>query len=147
MKVDKKKEIIGRKEFVDLPDFGLFNIEVKIDSGAYSSSIHVSHCQEIINNNEKYLEVVFLDESYEKFSPKVYLFSNYRNKSVKNSSGQSQIRYFIKAKLIINKRTFITEFSITLRDGMKSPVLIGRKVLNNRFIIDPSLKHITNNHQ
>ena len=42
----KDKIVIGRRETAQLLDFGLENVRVKIDTGAYTSSIHVSHCQE-----------------------------------------------------------------------------------------------------
>jgi hypothetical protein len=42
----KEKILIGRRETARLPDFGLENVQVKIDTGAYTSSIHVSYCKE-----------------------------------------------------------------------------------------------------
>ena len=42
----KEKVVIGRREVADLIEFGLSDVKVKVDTGAYSSSIHVSHCQE-----------------------------------------------------------------------------------------------------
>ena len=31
--------VIGRKDVADLPDFGLENVQIKVDSGAYTSSV------------------------------------------------------------------------------------------------------------
>ena len=60
--------IIGRKDRADFPMFEMFNVHVKIDSGAYSSSRHCSSVSEIkMNENESILVVVFLDESYAGF--------------------------------------------------------------------------------
>ena len=47
------KTLIGRRDVANLPDFGLEGVAVKVDSGAYTSSIHVTICQEIEKNGEK----------------------------------------------------------------------------------------------
>ena len=54
-----EKIIIGRKDHADLPTFGLKNVPVKIDSGAYSSSIHCDHITLIEDGDESSLKVEF----------------------------------------------------------------------------------------
>ncbi len=133
----KDKIVIGRRETAQLLNFGLENVQVKIDTGAYTTSIHVSHCQE---SNGK-LEVVFLDENHTSFNPKLIYFDKFRIRKVKSSTGQVQSRYFIFGQISIAGLTFQTEFSLTERKGMRFPILIGRKLLNNNFIIDTSTKY------
>ncbi len=132
----KEKTIIGRREMANLPDFGLYNVAVKIDTGAYTSSIHVKSCKEITRENVKMLAVVFLDESYPAYNHKEFLFSTYRLKKVKSSTGQEQLRFFVKGSIEVGGRIIKTEFSLTQRKGMKYPILLGRKVLNKKFIVD-----------
>jgi hypothetical protein len=38
-----------------------------------------------------------------------------------------------------------TEFSLTERRGMRYPILLGRKLLNKRFLIDTSLVNLSQN--
>jgi hypothetical protein len=83
-------------------------------------------------------EVVFLDEKHSAFNGKKQLFEVFRMKTVKSSTGQEQLRYFIYSKIELMGKKIKTEFSLTERRGMKYPILIGRKLLNNRFIIDTS---------
>ncbi len=135
----REKLIIGRREEANLPDFGLFHVDVKIDSGAYTSSIHVSYCKETLIDGLPVLEVIFLDEKHSAFNGEKQLFDVYRLKKVKSSTGQEQLRYFISSKIELLGRKIKTEFSLTERRGMKYPILIGRKLLNNRFIIDTSI--------
>jgi hypothetical protein len=42
-------KLIGRREFVDFPLLGVYHVEAKIDTGAYTSSIH---CSEIYIKTE-----------------------------------------------------------------------------------------------
>lgn len=143
MKVEKSKTLIGRRDVANLPDFGLQNVEVKVDSGAYTSSIHVSSCKEVESSEGKTLEVLFLDAEHPAFTNKLVYFSEYRIKKVKSSTGQEQLRYFVKGKIELLGLKFKTEFSLTERKGMRYPILLGRKVLNKRFIIDTSLVNIS----
>ncbi len=134
-----EKLIIGRKDKLDLPDFGLENVSVKIDSGAYSCSIHCEFIKEVEENNEKILKVVFLDDTLPKYSGNIIEFRKYSKKNVKSSIGEKQERFFIQGKIVIFGKEFITDFSLTNRNGLKNPILLGRKVLNKNFLINTSL--------
>lgn len=139
----KDKLVIGRRDVANLPEFGLHNVDVKVDSGAYTSSIHVSHCKEVAGETGPELEVVFLDEKHASFVNTKHYFKEFRIKKVKSSTGQEQMRYFIKCTLEILGRKIKTEFSLTERKGMRYPILLGRKLLNKRFIIDTSLVNVS----
>ncbi|MFM7661370.1 MAG: ATP-dependent zinc protease [Bacteroidota bacterium] len=131
---------IGRREWASIPEFGLINVKVKIDTGAYSSSIHAS----LIEEKNGILYVIFLDPTHPNFQNTSYSFKKFRIKKVKSSNGIIQERYFIKTKIFLGQCKISTEISITQRNGMRYPILIGRKLLNNRFIIDTSLKYTLN---
>jgi len=136
--------IIGRKDRADFPLFKMYNVPVKIDSGAYSSSIHCSSIYEVNNEkNESYLEVVFLDETYSGFSTEKQIFKKYIKKKVKSSTGDEQERFFVKIPIVLFGESIETDFSLTTRNGLKSPVLIGRKLLNKKFLIDTSKTNLS----
>ncbi len=135
--------IIGRKERADLPDFGLRNIQVKIDSGAYSCSVDCRSAHIVTIDGIEQLEVIFLSEERKEFSGEVYHFKNFLSKKVTSSTGNSQIRYFITGRITLFGTEFTTLFSLSKRSGMKTPVLIGRKLLNNNFIIDTSKMNLS----
>lgn len=138
-----EKTIIGRREIANLPQFGLNHVDVKVDSGAYTSSIHVSSCKEVELEGATLLEVVFLDENHSAFDNEKHYFQEYRIKKVKSSNGHEQLRYFIKCTIELLGRKIKTEFSLTERKGMRYPILLGRKLLNKRFIIDTSLVNVS----
>jgi hypothetical protein len=140
---DKEKTLIGRRDVANLPQFGLQDVDVKVDSGAYTSSIHVTFCKEVEREGKTLLEVIFLDDNHPAFTGRSILFDEYRRKKVKSSTGQEQIRFFVKGKIELLGRKFLTEFSLTERRGMRYPILLGRKVLNKRFIIDTSLVNLS----
>lgn len=123
-----EKQIIGRKEKADLPTFNLIDKVVKIDSGAYTSSIDVVS----IKKDDLVLKVIFEENGKE------IHFDSYKIKKIKSSNGVTQERYVMKGLIVLGKETYLTEFSLTDRSGMKFPILLGRKLLNKRFLIDSS---------
>lgn len=131
-------KIIGRKDRADLPEIGIFNIAVKIDSGAYSCSIHCSSVKEVDVDGKRKLEVIFLDEEDKNFSGSKFYFDEYRLKKVKSSNGSEQERFFIRLNIQLFHEVYQADFSLTSRNGLRNPVLLGRKLLNHNFLIDTS---------
>ena len=126
------KKIIGRVEKVDFPELNLFNIDVKIDSGAYTSAIH---CSEIIEENNM-LKCTFYSKGHPNFSGKQVTFKTYTLTDVKSSNGFKENRYKIKSKIIFFGKTYKINLTLSTRDDMKFPVLIGRQFIKNKFLID-----------
>lgn len=136
--------IIGRKDRADLPDFGLSRIQVKIDTGAYSCSVDCRSAKLVEINGVQQLEVIFLNTDRPEYSGEKYYFTEFVSKKVTSSTGNSQIRFFIHGRIVLFGKEFTTLFSLSKRSGMKSPVLIGRKLLNNNFIVDSSKVYLSN---
>jgi hypothetical protein len=88
------------------------------------------------------LKVVFLDDKHAAFTGREMSFKQFRTKRVKSSTGQVQERFFVFGSIQIAAQQFETEFSLTMRQGMRYPILLGRKVLNKRFVVDTSKKYI-----
>ena len=141
------KIIIGRKDKIDIPFLLIENISVKIDSGAYSSSIHCNSINVIETEFGSQLEVIFLDENNINYSGKKHLFTTYRKKKVKSSTGDEQERYFVQIPIILFGKEYLTDFSLTRRNGLRNPILLGRKLTSNHFIIDTSLTNVSFKHK
>lgn len=129
----KEKIVIGRSDIIDLPDFSITNIKAKIDTGAYTSSIHCSTPQ-IIGKKKK--RISFYIISKDKSKNTLFVSDQFSERNIKNSFGQTERRFIIKTKVSIFGRRIETEFSLSNRANMKHPVLLGRKFLKTRFIVD-----------
>ncbi|MDP4601035.1 MAG: ATP-dependent zinc protease [Polaribacter sp.] len=145
------KITIGRFDKADFKEFLLFDIDVKIDSGAYTSSIHCSNIEEVVIDNENYIRFTLLDPQHPLYNNKSYKTKNYTLKLVKSSNGISQKRYLIQTEIFIFNTSFPIHLTLSERKDMKFPVLLGRKFLNKRFVIDTSRTNIShkqknNNH-
>jgi hypothetical protein len=128
--------IIGRFEHVDLID-NLKCVPVKIDTGAYGSAIHASNITIVQENGKSILKCSLLGHP-------VYLDTldfqteHFTKRRVKSSSGHSALRFQVELKIHLGHNTFVTPFTLTDRSSNVFPVLIGRKVLAKRYIVDVS---------
>jgi hypothetical protein len=135
--------IIGRRDRIDLPDLGYSNIRAKIDTGAYGCVIHCSHIEIIKRGGKEVLSVELLDPRYPQHRKKKWYFEDFTDKVVKNSSGGTEHRYLIRTDTVIFGKRINTEYSLTDRSDMKYPVLLGRKFLRKRFLVDVRLKDVS----
>ena len=130
------KKIIGRKEKITLPQLGLRLVWAKIDTGAYTSSLHAENIREEERDGKKVLCFQILMPSHKKFTGKTLVFEKYREKKVKNSFGQAETRFLITTKIRIAGEVFPAEFTLSDRSSMKNSILLGRKILRDRFLVD-----------
>jgi hypothetical protein len=70
-----------------------------------------------------------------------FSFNEFDQRNVRNSFGEVEKRFVITTPLKIFNEEIIAEFSLSNRGSLKFPVLIGRKILRNRFIIDVAKKN------
>lgn len=130
--------ILGRNDRVDLPGLGLTNIHAKVDTGAYTCSLHCAYSK-IIDGE---LEFVLLDEEHPEFTGIKHRFKVFDQREIKNSFGEAELRFVIKTLIIIFDYRIKAEFSLSNRGNLKFPVLLGRKILRKRFLIDVTQKDL-----
>lgn len=134
---------IGRLDRIELPGLGLKSIEAKVDTGAYGSALHCHHIDLILEGGKEILTFDVLDPDHEKYEEQVFRFEKFGHKVVKNTGGEPEHRYTIETEVIIFSQSYQVEFSLTDRSQMKVPVLLGRKFLRKRFLVDVDLKNIS----
>lgn len=138
VELTKEKLIIGRIEIAHFPLLHIDHIEVKIDTGAYTSSIH---CESIEKVDDKTVRCIFLYKNDEEFTGEPIDFEIVKETVVKSSNGLSEKRFMIKTKIGILGREYEIFLTLTDRGDMKYPVLIGRKFLAKKFIVDVTRKN------
>ena len=129
----KKKVTIGRFEKVSFPDVDLLNIDAKVDTGAYTSSIHCHDLYEDLEKEKIYFKL--LDPTHPDYNEREIEFDNYTKTIVKSSSGISEKRYKIKTHIQIGTVSYKTSFTLADRGSMRYPVLLGRGIRRNRWIV------------
>ncbi len=130
--------LIGRREWLALPDLGVSLLNAKIDSGARSSSIHAEHVE--LSSDGK--SVRFTTSNYygESVACEALVV---RLGHVRSSSGKSRKRIFIETTAEI-PGGFRWKILVSLADRseMLCPMLLGRRALAGYFLIDPQGSHM-----
>jgi len=135
------KKTIGRIEKIDFPEFELLDIESKVDTGAYTSTIHTHKIEETTINGEKFINFTLLDPEHIQYNEKEFSTKNYHKKIIKSSNGTSEERFAIQTTVTLFNETHNIELTLSERSDMKYPILLGRKFLTKKFIVDTSQKN------
>jgi hypothetical protein len=133
-----KSEIIGWKETIDLPEWGVRHMLAKADTGARSSALDVKNIRET-GDGQVAFEII-LDRK-DRSKSKSIIASIAHQKHVRSSNGQKHERYFVKTNIRLGTKTKEVEFSLVSRKAMICRVLLGRKALENDFLVDSSRKY------
>jgi hypothetical protein len=135
----KYKSVIGRAEPIEfvLGTDSYSGVPAKIDTGAYSSSVWVSNVQE----QDGGLSFVLFDKGFPAYTGKTIHVKKYQTVNIENSFGQSETRFGVNLTVRFCGKKFKTFFTLSDRSRKIYPVLIGRKLLKGRFIVDTALGH------
>ena len=135
-----KKKVIGWKETVDLPDWGIEHIVCKSDTGARRSALDVSHVLELPGNRVQF-DIVF--DRKDRSTTRTVVADIAHQTHVRSSNGQRHERYFVRTRVAIADVVKEVEFSLVSRASMVCRILLGRKALEDDFLIDASVKHVS----
>ncbi len=118
----------------------LFDLDAKVDTGADSNALH---CDDIEIEGDK-VSFTLLDEVHASYHGKRMTLPIYKIKRVKSSNGTVQIRPSIKVSVKFFGKKYKSIISLTNRADMKFPMLIGRRFLKDKFLVDVSQEYLCN---
>ncbi len=128
--MSKQKTIIGSEEFVSFPELNVNIIHARVDTGAAISSLGVKWIKE----EEGVISCLLPNKQ-------VVTFDSFKKKIIKSSFGHTEERYVVKILINVLGRKVRTNFTLADRSKMKFPILLGRKLLKGKFMVDVDLKN------
>lgn len=134
-KAPNEPMVIGRLVQVNIPAWDIYGIDAKIDTGAYTSSIHCHHIAPTLDGRVRFN---LLDPNHDAYNEKMIELPIHKVKMVKSSNGKAEERYIIKTDIVLEGQKINAQFSLTDRSEMRYPLLIGRRLLKGRFLVDVS---------
>ncbi len=136
MALSKPITVVGPKENIDFPDLGVFEVPAKVDTGADSSAVWASDIRE----DDGVLSFVLFDKVSPYYTGKVLQTKKFGVTSIKNSFGAAEFRYKITLKVRLAGRTIRVRFTLANRENNSQPILIGRRTLHGKFLVDVAAK-------
>ncbi|WP_033398868.1 ATP-dependent zinc protease [Desulfospira joergensenii] len=135
--------VIGWKEWLFFPELGIPAIKAKIDTGARTSALHTFSLETF--EQEKKLMVRFgIHPVQKKRDIEIYCVApviDYRR--IKDSGGHIEKRYVIETSAVMGGVQWPVQITLTNRDKMMFRMLLGRRALENRFIVNPWRSYLT----
>jgi ribosomal protein S6--L-glutamate ligase len=134
----KEKVLIGRVEWVSLPDIKV-KLKARIDTGAKTTSMHAVNIEEVEQRGEQFIKFQTVDAEGKVVEMVRKVGTTQR---VSNTSGFVSRRYVIKEKIKMGNIEREIMINLNDRSKMEYKFLIGRNVLLGRFIVDVARSHV-----
>jgi hypothetical protein len=136
----RQKRVVGWKEHAALPDLKVKDVIAKMDTGANLASIDASQIKYSTKSGVKYVnfKIMKRNNTVRKTSAPLAGF-----KRIKSSNGEVERRPYIKTTLLVDGISKKIELTLTDRGPMDYTMLIGRKALGRRWVVNPSISFLT----
>lgn len=132
-----EKEIIGSNTYVDVMD--IKNVPAKIDTGADSSAIWASDVEVDKNGT---LSFKLFGKKSEFYTGETIETKNYKVVVTRSSHGEEKIFYRTHITIRLGTHRIKALMTLSSREKNNFPILIGKRTLKNKYIVDVSKNEI-----
>lgn len=136
-----EKIIVGWREWLALPDLGIPALKAKIDTGARTSALHAFALAPFDNAGQMWVRFyLHLSKSH----PDQVVCCEAAvidQREVSDSGGHRELRYVISTTVTLAGHHWPIEITLTNRDTMRFPMLLGRTAMQGRVLVDPAASY------
>ena len=132
--------VVGWRELVRLPDLDTRAFRAKFDTGARTSALHAEDIEEVTENGVHMVRFSIDRPRVKKDVRRTVPMADYR--PVTSSNGEEEMRFVIETDFQIGDHHYLIELTLTQRSDMHYPMLVGRKALAERLLIDPAKSYL-----
>lgn len=129
--------VIGWREWLQLPDLGIECIKAKIDTGARTSALHAFDLERIEIEGRPWVKFLIHPLQRDSSTTVEVTAPLAGERRVKPSTGQASTRPVIRTRVSLGRRTWPIEITLVNRDVMGFRMLLGRRAVRRRFLVDP----------
>jgi hypothetical protein len=133
---------VGWREWVGLPSLGIHRIKAKVDTGARSSSLHVTELEEFEEGGRPWVRFTVHPIQKSGREARQVRAPLTDRRSVRPSSGAAETRPVVVVDVQIGALRFPCEVTLARRDRMGFRMLLGRTALRGRFLVDPGRSYL-----
>ena len=134
--------VIGWREWVALPQFGVGSIKAKVDTGAASSSLHAFRLERYSDSGVEMVRFEVHPRQRSAVGATTVEAEIVDERPVRNPGGRQEVRPVITTTIRWSDTEWDAEINLTRRDEMGFRMLLGRKTLRKRFLVDPGRSYL-----
>ncbi len=132
---DFHKVVVGRAELLHFQELRIADIPVKVDTGAYRSAAHADKIE--LDDTGEVLSFRLLGNHPVMGDLATTIkTTDFKKVVITNSFGQREHRFEVRMRVKLGPKVFWSRFTLADRSRLVYPILLGRKMLNDRFIVD-----------
>lgn len=136
------KILIGALEHCDLPDLGITALNIRVDTGAATSSLHVDNIEEFEQGEDLWIRFDIHPDIHDVKKLKRCEAKVEGQRRVKSSTATRQKRYVISTDIKMADLRWPIQLTLTDRSEMTYLMLFGREAMAGKFIVDPELEYL-----
>jgi hypothetical protein len=140
--VPEVRTVIGWREWVSLPAWGVAHTKAKIDTGARTSSLHAFDLEWFERVGLEWVRFGIHPWQRGGSDAVIAEAEVVGVRDVRSSSGHVDRRPVVRTLIDIAGSTTDAEITLTRRDEMGFRMLIGREALRGRFVVDPARSYV-----
>lgn len=133
----RTKPTIGWREWISLPDLGMERIKAKVDTGARSSSLHAFDIQVLHGRGRSRVRFQLSSPPGDPRPSIPCEVPLHDERLVRSSDGRAELRPVIRTRIEALGESWDIDLTLTSRDLMGFPMLLGREAIRRRFVVDP----------
>jgi hypothetical protein len=141
-RLKKEMKVIGWREWLKIPDLGIENIKVKVDTGARSSSLHACKVEVFERGDEKWVRFK-VNPSQKKGKAVEVEAKILEFRSVKSSNGIVSKRPVIVSNVTLHGITWPIEITLAQRSEMGFKMLLGRQAFRKKFLVNAGKSYMS----
>ncbi|AUG52360.1 ATP-dependent zinc protease family protein [Thalassospira marina] len=135
--------VLGWREWIGLPDFGVPLIKAKVDTGARTSSIHATHLELVEIDHKKFVKFVLPHYRGDGHGPIHCKAPLVAIRDIRSSNGEQDERYIVSSHIAVGHHRVKVEISLANRSLMGFPMLLGRTAIKaGRFLVQPAKSYL-----
>lgn len=135
--------ILGWREWVGLPDFGVERVRCKVDTGARTSALHAFYVEEF-EKEGKAMVKFGLHPDQGSTEREIHCEAEiFDRRDVTDSGGHTEKRIVIKTNIVLANMTWPIELNLTNRDTMRYRMLLGRTAIADNYLVDAGGSHLS----
>ncbi len=133
--------LLGWREWISLPELGIEKLKCKVDTGAKTSALHAFYVDSFMIDDQKMVRFGIHPIQSNTTVIKHCEAKVVDERVVTSSDGNKTLRYVIETTMVLGDLTKKIEVTLTNRDNMRFRMLLGRRALDESFMVAPYLSY------